>query len=214
MRSHLRHHGRFYTSALLGLLTGLVLTARASSIAWVAAGDVFFLSYLASTAWVVRRATPNGLRKHAAYDDEGVALIFVLTFLAIGISVRAILLLLRQKVAPDAGHLTATLACVPLGWFTLHTIFAFRYAHLYYARADGGDMRGLDFHGTEDPSAYDFLYHAFVIGMTGGVSDVEVKSAAMRRLATVHGVGSFFFNTVILALTVGVISSLRIGAGP
>lgn len=206
---HFRHHARFYVSALLGLLVGLALEARGSSISLVAAGDVFFLAYLVSVAFVARRATPSGLRKYAAYDDEGVRLIFLLTFAAITVSLTAIFLLLRQKVAPDAGHILITLASVPLGWFTLHTMLAFRYAHLYYARAADGedDARGLDFHGTEEPAAYDFLYHSFVVGMTGGVSDVEVKSTPMRRLVMVHGVASFFFNTVIIALTVSIAAS-------
>jgi uncharacterized membrane protein len=208
---HFRHHARFYVSALLGLLVGLALEARGSPISLVAAGDVFFVAYLISAGYVARRATPSGLRKYAAYDDEGVRLIFLLTFAAIAVSLTAIFMLLRQKVAPDAGHLLVTLASVPLGWFTLHTLLGFRYAHLYYAPDVDGDARGLDFHGTEEPAAYDFLYHAFVIGMTGGVSDVEVKSTPMRRLATVHGIVSFFFNTVIVALTVSIVASLASG---
>ncbi len=213
MQSHFRHHGRFYVAALLGLLVGLVLHARASPIALVAAGDAFFVAYLISTAVVAFRATPQRLRKYAGYDDEGVALIFLLTFAAIVVSLTAIFLLLRQAGPRDAMHFVVTLASVPLGWFTLHTLLAFRYAHLYYAPADcggndGGDAGGLNFHGKEEPAAFDFLYHSFVIGMTGGVSDVEVQTVPMRRLAMVHGVASFFFNTVILALTVNIAATL------
>jgi uncharacterized membrane protein len=208
MQSHFRHHGRFYVSALLGLLVGLGLWARGSPVALVAAGDVFFVAYLASAWYVASRATPQGLRKYAAYDDEGVQLIFLLTFAAIAVSVTAIFLLLRQTGPRDAMQLAITVASVPLGWLTLHTLMAFRYAHLYYASAERGDARGLDFHAKEEPAAWDFLYHAFVIGMTGGVSDVEVQSAPMRRLATIHGIVSFFFNTVILALTVGIVASM------
>ena len=215
MRAHFRHHGRFYVAALLGLLAGLALYARGSPIALVAAGDVFFVAYLASTWYVASRATPRGLRKHAAYDDEGVQLIFLLTFGAIAISLTAIFLLLRQKEAPEPVHLAVTLASVPLGWLTLHTLMAFRYALLYYAPAAGGggkaDARGLDFHADEEPAAWDFLYNAFVIGMTGGVSDVEVQSTPMRRLATAHGIISFFFNTVIVALTVSIVASMASG---
>jgi uncharacterized membrane protein len=211
MQAHLRHHVRFYVAVLLGLAVGLVLAARGSSVALVAAGDVFFVAYLVSALHLAFRATPKGLRKYAAYDDEGVVLIFVLTAGAIAVSVAAIFLLLRQAGPRDAVHFAVTLASVPLGWFTLHTLLAFRYAHIYYAPAEGGgdgDARGLEFHGHDEPAAFDFLYHSFVIGMTGGVSDIEIESVPMRRLAMVHGVASFFFNTVILALTVNIAATL------
>lgn len=44
--------------------------------------------------------------------------------------------------------------------------------------------------------------------MTFQVSDVEITSRKLRRLATVHGVVSLIFNTVIAALTVNIASSL------
>jgi uncharacterized membrane protein len=98
---------------------------------------------------------------------------------------------------------------VPLGWLTLHTVIAFHYAHLYYAAGPpkGGartDARGLGFPGAEEPTLWDFLYHSFVVGMTSQVSDVQVQSAEMRRLVLIHGVTSFFMNTVLLALAVNV----------
>ena len=85
MQAHFRHHARFYASALLGLVAWLVLVARGSRVALVAAGDVSFVAYIVSALYVAFRATPRGMRKHAAYDDEGVGLIFVLTFAAIGV---------------------------------------------------------------------------------------------------------------------------------
>ena len=44
--------------------------------------------------------------------------------------------------------------------------------------------------------------------MTAQVSDVQITSKTMRRLTTVHGVVSFFFNVIVLALTVNIVSSL------
>ena len=38
--------------------------------------------------------------------------------------------------------------------------------------------------------------------MTAQVSDVEVTTTAMRKVVLWHSVGSYFFNTVILALAV------------
>jgi uncharacterized membrane protein len=61
--------------------------------------------------------------------------------------------------------------------------------------------------GEEQPDYWDFLYFSFVIGMTCQVSDVQVTSRPMRRLTLMHGVLSFFFNTVIPALAVNLLAS-------
>ena len=44
--------------------------------------------------------------------------------------------------------------------------------------------------------------------MTFQVSDVQITSRKLRRLATVHGLIGFLFNTVIVALTVNIAASL------
>jgi uncharacterized membrane protein len=41
-----------------------------------------------------------------------------------------------------------------------------------------------------------------VIGMTAQVSDVQVRTSVMRRATLYHGVVSFFFNTVFIAMAV------------
>ncbi|MBV9521722.1 MAG: DUF1345 domain-containing protein, partial [Alphaproteobacteria bacterium] len=67
---------------------------------------------------------------------------------------------------------------------------------------------GLAFPGEARPDYWDFLYFAFVVGMTCQVSDVQVTSRAMRRLTLIHGIVAFFFNTVILALTINIAAGL------
>jgi uncharacterized membrane protein len=44
--------------------------------------------------------------------------------------------------------------------------------------------------------------------MTYQVSDVTTNSQAMRRLVLSHAVIAFGFNTVIIAITVGLVASL------
>jgi len=44
--------------------------------------------------------------------------------------------------------------------------------------------------------------------MTFQVSDVQITSAKLRRVATLHGLLSFLFNTVIVALTVNIAAGL------
>jgi uncharacterized membrane protein len=100
---------------------------------------------------------------------------------------------------------------VPLNWATLHTIMAFHYAHLFYAPSEEGgakmrDAAGLEFPKTKEPSVADFVYFSFVVGMTAQTSDVDVTSRVMRNTTIAHAVVAFFFNTVILALAVNVLT--------
>ena len=44
--------------------------------------------------------------------------------------------------------------------------------------------------------------------MTSQVSDVQVTSRSMRRLTMVHGVLSFGFNMLIVALSINVVAGL------
>jgi uncharacterized membrane protein len=90
------------------------------------------------------------------------------------------------------------------GWLTLHTVMAFHYADIHYFDDPEiqGDEKDLIFPGGGDPGPWDFLYYSFVVGMTAQVSDVQVQTTAMRRATLFHGMISFFFNTVFIAMAV------------
>ncbi len=68
--------------------------------------------------------------------------------------------------------------------------------------------RGLEFPKEDKPDYLDFMYFSLVLGMTFQVSDVQITSRKLRRLAAVHGLLSFLFNTIILALTVNLAAGL------
>ncbi len=89
----------------------------------------------------------------------------------------------------------------------MNTIFALHYAHEFYGDW-GGKGSGLDFPGTREPDYWDFFYFAFVIGMTFQVSDVQITSRRIRRLALFHALIAFAFNTAIVALSINIISGL------
>jgi uncharacterized membrane protein len=95
-----------------------------------------------------------------------------------------------------------TIAC---SWALVHTVFALRYAHLYYTPPVGG----IDFKMKDvDPDYRDFAYTAFTIGMTFQVSDTDITSQTMRRAVLRHALLSFLFGAVILATTVNVVAGL------
>jgi uncharacterized membrane protein len=98
-----------------------------------------------------------------------------------------------------------------LSWVMVHTVFTFHYAHKYYdddKQEKAKAAEGLDFPGDEKPDYLDFAYFSFVIGCTFQVSDVEITSKKIRRVALLHGLLSFLLNTFVVALTINFVASL------
>lgn len=144
------------------------------------------------------------IKRMAALQDDGRFLILMVTALGAFASIAAIVaeLAAGHRGAPELILSTITVA---LSWATVHTTFALHYAHEYYR---GGSSAGLKFPGDDEaPDYWDFVYFAFVIGMTAQVSDVGVTDKIIRRTALAHGVISFVFNTALVALMVNIAAS-------
>lgn len=193
-------HGRFLAALALGLVIcgAVVLSGLPLVEAALAGFDGFALAYLGLTLAHVERLSSPVLRRRAETDDEGMPLIVLLTIGAVGASLVAIWLVLAGNTMNPLA-LTLALAAVPLGWAVVHTVAAFHYAHLHYS-PDAACR--LEFPDKVAPEVWDFLYFAFVVGMTAQTSDVQIASVRMRRAVLAHSVASFFYNTVILALAV------------
>ena len=150
--------------------------------------------------------------------DSSRTIVFIFVLFAAVISLFAVIILL--KILPDTQqkgyryHVGFSIISVVLSWFLIHTVFAFRYAHLFYTchleekNISKETEGGLEFPGESSPDYMDFAYFSIVIGMTFQVSDVQITSKQIRRLALFHGLISFVYNTVILALCVSIISVL------
>lgn len=200
MKRGLWRHSRFFFAFALG--GAVAISAFASSMAWqmhaLLGVNSFFLTYLGLSARLVLSTTPQDLQHQAEADDEGIVLIVLLAIGAVIVSLASIIWVL-------SGHETSlwqpifAFSAVPLGWGTVHTLAAFRYAHLYYSSGSGS---GLTFPGTKNPGIWDFLYLSFGVGMTAQVSDVVVTGSDLRKMVLGHAIGAFFYNTVILAFAV------------
>lgn len=195
------HHRRFVAALAAGLAAGVLAPLPPMS-RLLLGGNVMFAAYLLGTGIAARATGAADLRRHAQEDDEGVALILLIAVAAAAVSLAAVFHALTTPGLP-AWHRVGALVAVPLGWATLHTVFAFRYAHLWYApdAATAGPQRGLEF-GGDDPGLTEFLYYSFTVGMTAETSDTGVSSGTMRRLTLMHAVIAFFYNTVLIALAV------------
>lgn len=152
----------------------------------------------------------QGIRQQSIQQDESAPVIFALVLVATLASLGEVFLLLTCKT--DYSKIAIAISGMLLSWILIHTIFALRYAHLYYGNdKTNRDVHagGLNFPEDKHPDYLDFAYFSFVLGMTFQVSDVEVTSKRLRRLSLLHGLISFFFNTLIVALTINVIAGIR-----
>ena len=152
----------------------------------------------------------------ARLQDTGRTAIFIFVIAAAVASIFAVLFLLGSAKELHgkalSGHVLGAAGTVVCSWWLVHTIFALHYAHAYYQKCDadpgGEDGEGLEFPGKEPPGFLDFAYFSFILGMTFQVSDVQITSRQIRALALVHGLLSFLFSTVILALAINIASGL------
>jgi len=99
--------------------------------------------------------------------------------------------------------LLAVLAVI-LSWALVNTVFAFRYARLYYVDEDGG----IDFNQDEPPSYSDFAYMAFTVGASFAVSDNNTRNTRIRKTVLVHALLSYGFSTVIIATAINLVANL------
>jgi uncharacterized membrane protein len=199
---------------VIAALIGAAVFAVLPSSWWLATRllltwDGGVIAYLAMVYTLMARSGVSDIRRHSAELDEGRLLILVLTITASLASLGAIVAELgtSQGAQRTAFQLALATVTIVLSWFFIHTIFALHYAHEFYG--ERGDKRGgLIFPGDHaEPDYWDFVYFAFVLGMTFQVSDVAIAARPIRHAATAHGIVSFFFNAALLALVVNIAAS-------
>lgn len=207
-RSHLSHHWRFYACAALGALVYVLCGRLAPPVRLLASGDAFFLAYIAIMAFIAARITPEELDRKAEIEDDGIAVVVLVALVMIGFCCFAIITLLHQKGGLGPFALVLAALGAPLGWFMLHMMMAYHYAYLFYSEPGKTAGSGLDFPNCEEPGAADFFYFSYVVGMTAQVSDVQVTSTRLRRATLSHGIVSFFFNAVLIAMAVNAVVAI------
>jgi uncharacterized membrane protein len=215
--THVRSHPRLLSAAAVSFFLYFLLAGRAGAATrFLIAFDGGALMFLTAVWMMMAHATPDGMRRRAELEDEGRSTILVLSATAaIAILITLVFELHGIKDLPAAqAGLRVVLAAttILLSWFFMNTIFALHYAHGYYGDADPSSdykpVGGLVFPGQPKPDYWDFLYFSFVVGMTFQVSDVQIEDHTLRRGVLAHGVLAFFFNVIIVALTINIVAGL------
>ena len=209
----IRVRPRLVTATIVGLAMLAVLPTTLSPTTRVlVAWDVGAGLYLALAWTMMLRANVERMRRRAKEQDDGAVAVLGLTVFASLASLAAIVLELMgaKGHSPHEQHLHLALSIVTIlcSWFLVHTAFALHYAHEFYEDAPDTKHACLAFPGTTEPRYLDFVYFSFVLGTTSQTSDVTIRSGGMRRLAFIHGVIAFFFNTTLLALVVNIAAGL------
>jgi uncharacterized membrane protein len=205
--------------AVLRLAAGLVAGVAASAVAlagfgvaWQVAASIGWCTLaLVVLVWVWATIGPmdaTAAAEHARSEDfsRGSAdLVLISASIASLIAVAMTLVLAGEAHdGRKAALVTLTIVTVALAWLTVHTVYTLRYGDLYYADPVGG----IDFNDDDRPDYLDLAYLALSIGMTFQVSDTDLQSRAIRRIAIRHALLSYVFGTVIVAITINVVASL------
>lgn len=131
---------------------------------------------------------------------------------ALGLTVAISLITdLGNEVHDPFSELSAIWAML-LSWAMFNWGFARIYFSRYHRAVDRSGGRPLEFPGTPEPRLVDFVYFSFTNATTFAVSDVQVTSTRMRWTVVWHTTTAFFFNALIIVLTMNVIANGRLFA--
>lgn len=208
-----RHRRRLLALIAVAVLAGLLLpshlqTATRAVIGWDAGVAVYLL-----LVWrMMATATEHDIRSRARLEDESPSGVTILLVAAACASLLAIAIVISTSASlePVTRQRNLALAAVTilLSWLLVQTVYAVHYAHSYYSDGENGEIAaGLGFPNEDPPLYADFAYFSFVVGMTCQVADVSTTNGVMRRMVLIHGIISFFFNAIIIALSVSIAAS-------
>jgi uncharacterized membrane protein len=203
----LRLRPRFSISAaiFLALAGAFLASGMPPPRSLLLAFDIAAATFLVATTLMFTRVKPDLIRAIAADQDEG-----RWGFLWSGVVV-SLVALVALSVELDAGKSGGLIEVILAGislllsWLFMNIVFALHYAHEFY-RSKASAPAALEFPGTDAPDYWDFAYFAVVIGMTFQVSDVQISNRSIRHVALAQSVIAFFFNVIIIALSVNVVA--------
>lgn len=174
-------------------------------LAWSSLAGLYLLLTVIGLNVLVRLDVPDppvmrALVGHPLSRLLSTALTFGASALGLWEAVTLIVSIKEDQV--DALVETSAIVAMLLSW----AIFNWGFARIYYSRYHRAESPPLVFPNTPQPRLTDFVYFAFTNATTFAVSDVQVTSSRMRWTVVWHTSLAFFFNALIIALSMNVIS--------
>lgn len=199
---HVIRRPRLIVASSLGLFIFAILSAyRPVAFAGLVAFDVAASLFLVLIGIITTRANTVSMRHRARIQADNKWVVLLASLSVAVVVIIALYSELHAAKDKSLGTILLASATILLAWLFVATMFAQQYAHDFYMTP--GQMA---FPGTEHPNYWDFTYFAVVLSMCCQTSDVAVTSTNMRRLVLLHSVVSFFFNVIIIAITVSVVA--------
>ena len=190
------------------------LAVLSASIVYIVSGDLvslfvweaLALAYLVVGGIIVWRLPARRTRRDVRMAVENRRWAWVLPTVASITGAYSAVIALVARGDADQGLESSLFAVaasfgVVLSWLLLQVGFAnlYRYMVLEARSAE------IVFPGESTPTPTDFLYFAFTIGTTFATSDATIRTSRVRRVALVHGVASFFYNALVIAIAIQVL---------
>ncbi len=211
-----QHAGRLLSArrALVSLAAGLIAGA---AVGLLATPELLpLVSWTVTVAvllvWVWRRSWPQDAEGTERLAEEERTTrstdIWLLAAAVASLGIVAVALVQSgsQRGATAVASVLLSVLSVALSWALVNTVYAFKYARMYYL--DEPDTRGIDFKQDDDPTYSDFAYMAFTVGMSFATSETEPTSTPVRRIVLGHALLSYAFGTGVLAVSINLITNL------
>ena len=201
---HLIRRPRLIIAGTTGamLFAGLV-NYQPPAFAGLIAFNVAAAIFLVLIAILTTRANTVSMRHRARIQADNKWVVLLASLSVAAVVIIALYSELHAAKDKSLGTIVLASATIFLAWLFVATMFAQQYAHDFYMTP-----AQMVFPGTEHPNYWDFTYFAVVLSMCCQTSDVAVTSTNMRRLVLLHSVVSFFFNVIIIAITVSVVAGV------
>ncbi|MEU8298687.1 DUF1345 domain-containing protein [Micromonospora sp. NPDC048909] len=192
----------------VGIVAGLGVAAAgapelAPLVTWtVAAGMI--MAWVWWVCWPIEADGTERLAEAEARSRSTDSAILIAAAISLAAVVQALVRSSNQQDPVAVAAVILSVVAVVLSWALVNTVFAFKYARLYYFESDGG----IDFRQPQPPAYSDFAYLAFTIGMSYAVSESEPSSTSIRRVALGHALLSYTFGTGVLAVAINLVTNL------
>jgi uncharacterized membrane protein len=194
----------YWTAALLAIVVFLAFSQQTNLpralLLGFNAGAIF---YVAFSFYIMSTTHASAIKQRAIHQEAGKWVALLISLVVAVVVLVALSLELRGAKSKSTADVVLAGSTILLSWFFVALVFAQEYAHSYYMAG-----MGLSFPGTPEPDYWDVTYFSVVLSMACQTSDVTVTTRPMRRLVLLHSVIAFFFNVIILAITVNVVAGL------
>jgi uncharacterized membrane protein len=209
-RGRLLSAGRALTSLAVGLVAGVVVGVLTTFellplVSWTVTVTVL-LVWVWRKSWSQDRDGTERLAEEESRTRSTDVWLLAAAVASLGVVVVALVQSGSQRGPTAVASVLLSVASVALSWALVNTVYAYKYARMYYL--DEPDAGGIDFKQDQDPTYSDFAYMAFTVGMSFATAETEPTSTRVRRVVLGHALLSYAFGTGVLAVAINLVTNL------